>query len=481
MRSNAAGMAGGGASGVAGSGAQAGHGGTTNSGTGGTPNAPGGMSAGGMAGVGASGDPNGGSLGTSDCPVTATSVQSTAIPTVFTVTFTTTLPNVASAEIEFGRMGASTTMVAPVDLTQPNYATYLLGMKQSATYIYRIKLTMADGTSCRSPDHAVTTGTLTGAPTPQIALTDPAHHAPGFIVQNTNAGAEGRVFILDSDGDVVWLSPNGVLVNDVSRAHFSWDARQIYAVRGNPNNAGGSITAMAVDGTNVRPLPNTDAAHHDLAAIPGGLAILRWHGSDASAPTELVEISDDGSEKTVLTDVANVYASSAYHPNSIHYYARDDSYTLGDTDPSLYVKLTRSGELVWQFGGANPKDPAKNFDGVTPWQANHGHHLAADGTFAFFNNGPGFGPTGVTMCAAVVYKLDESNLKATPVTTFTGLNSWILGDVQLLPNGNVLVTASMNAVIAELTPAGDTVLKLSGFGQLGYSEFRTSLYGTPQY
>jgi hypothetical protein len=427
----------------------------------------------GASGMGASG------MGTSACPLTATAVQSAAVPTVFTVTFATTLSDVVAAEIDFGPAGSPPTMVAPVALAQPNYATYLLGMKQNAGYAYRVKLTSAAGGTCSSTDYSITTGALTGGPTPEVMLMDAAHHEAGFVVQSINQGDEGRAFILDGDGDMVWLSPSGLLMNDLSRAHFSWDGRRIYIVRANPLNQGGSITSMALDGTDVQTLPNTAAAHHDLAATPGGIAILRWNGPDTSASTEVVEVGDDGSEKTVLADVTSVYNSSAVHTNSIHYYDRDQSYTIGDTDPSLYVKVSRSGELVWQFGGQDPKDPSKDFGGVTTWQANHGHHFAADGTFAFFNNGPGFGVT--TMGAVVVYKLDEATLTATPVTSFTGINSWILGDVQVLENGNFLVTASLSGFITELTPAGDTVMTISGLGQLGYSEFRRSLYGPPQY
>ncbi len=464
-------------------GATSGGGGATSGGGsatsgGGSATSGGSATAGASTSTGGMGTSGAGSSSTPGC-VTATAVQSRAVPTVFTVTFTTTLPDVAGAEIDFGPEGSALAMVAPVDITQPNYATYLLGMKQSASYVYRVKATDAAGESCSSADYPITTGALMGGPTPEVTIADAAHREAGFIVQSINQGDEGRALILDGDGDLVWLSPSGLLVNDLSRAHLSWDARRIYTVRGNPLNQGGNIVSMALDGTDVQTLPNSEAAHHDLAALPGGIAILRWNGPDSTASTEVVEVSDDGTEKKVLADVTSVYNSSAIHTNSIHYYDRDQSYTIGDTDPSLYVKVSRSGELVWQFGGQDPKDPSKNFDGVTTWQANHGHHFAADGTFAFFNNGPGFGLT--TMGAVVVYRLDETTLTATPVTSFTGINSWILGDVQVLANGNFFVTASLGGFVTELTPAGDTVMTISGLGQLGYSEFRSSLYGPPQY
>jgi hypothetical protein len=171
--------------------------------------------------------------------------------------------------------------------------------------------------------------------------------------------------------------------------------------------------------------------------------------------------------------MGSVYASSTFHTNSVHYYATDDTYTVGDRNPSLYVKLSRSGQLIWQFGGSNPKDPSKFFTGVPTWSINHGHQLLSDGTFLFFNNGAN---------EAWGYTLDTTTMTAGKILSYTasGATSAVLGDVQRLPNGNVLVTFSTSGQIHEISPAGALVAKLTA-SEFGYAEFRESLYGPPPY
>jgi hypothetical protein len=146
---------------------------------------------------------------------------------------------------------------------------------------------------------------------------------------------------------------------------------------------------------------------------------------------------------------------------------------VGDRNPSCYVKLTRGGQLVWQFGGNNPKDPSKFFTGVPVWSINHGHQLLPDGTFVFFNNGSN---------EAWAYALDTEAMTATKLLGYTasGAMSSVLGDAQRLPNGNYLVTFSTAGQIHEITPAGTLVAKFTS-ASFGYAEFRESLYGPPPY
>src|SRR6185436_12973487 len=154
----------------------------------------------------------------------------------------------------------------------------------------------------------------------------------------------------------------------------------------------------------------------------------------------LVERAKDGTVTTVVPDFGALYDTSVsgnrFHPNSLHYHAWDDSYTISDTYPRLYVKVSRKGDLLWQFGGSNPKDPTKHFQ-VTWSGENHGHHLLSDGTFLFFSN---------YTSTARVFKLDETTMTATSGLAYTpnpAINTGALGDVQRLPNGNILVTFSV--------------------------------------
>ena len=102
--------------------------------------------------------------------------------------------------------------------------------------------------------------------------------------------------------------------------------------------------------------------------------------------------------------------------------------------------------------------------------------MLPDGTFYLFNNGTGMGGSSTVRG----FKLNTSNMTATSSFTYmgSGVNSMVMGDVEGLPNGNVLVTASTSGQITEVTTAGQVIatFKTNAFG---YTEYRDSLYGPP--
>jgi len=439
-------------------------GGTT--GAGGTKGTGGATSTGGATG-------SAGNAGTAACTITATSSFSTAIPTVAAVTWSTTLSNVSKAEIDFGPAAGGTTLVAPVDLAQASYRTLLLGMKPSTGYTYKIVATNASG-SCASSSYTIMTGALpSSAPKVTTSIANASAHDKGFII--TSTGLSGNTtFIIDADGTVVWSAAGPSMP---SRSHMSWDGTHMYMMALNVLNTNqGNIESVAMDGTGNTPLAGLTTSHHDLTAIPGGFATMLWNKAGTDAPCSLVERADaTGTFTTVVADMSSVYNSTTntFHSNAVHYYPSDNSYTVGDRNPSLYVKLSRTGSLLWQFGGSNPKDQSKFFTGVPTWSVNHGHQLLADGTFLFFNNTPN---------EAWIYRLDTTNMTAAKTLTYTatGASSSVLGDVQQLPNGNYLVTFSTSGQIHEISPSGALVAKFTSTS-FGYSEFRESLYGQPPY
>jgi len=412
--------------------------------------------------------------GAGGCTITATSSLAT-IPTVGIVTFTTDAAAPTTAQIHFGLASTGPTLIAPVDLTAANYRTLLLGMKGSSMYVYRIVVVSAAGT-CTSPDYTIMTGAVpSSVPKPTVMLVNAATHAKGFIV--TSSGLSGsQAFILDSDGAPVWWA---TAPQSPSRAHMSWDGKEMYMLALNVQNTGGNVAKIGMDGTGaMNNLSGVSTSHHDFTAIPGGIATMLWNTSGMDAHCSVVERASNGTMTTVVADVNSIYSSASFHSNAIHYYPFDDSYTVGDRNPNLMVKITRKGALVWQLGGSDPKDQSEFFSGAGTWQVNHGHHLLANGNFLFFNNGAMSG--GQSMMREL--KLDTGTMTATSVMTYqaSGISSNVLGDVQRLPNGNTLVTYSVTGNIHEVSPSGQLVwsLKTNNFG---YSEWRETLYGPPPY
>jgi hypothetical protein len=421
-----------------------------------------------------------GTAGTIACTINAQSSLSTAIPTVGIVTWTTDLPGMSSAQINFSLAdGSGTTMVAPVDLSQPAYRTLLLGMKASRAYNFQIVANASSG-ACASQSYMLTTGPVsTDLPALTMQVANAAAHDRGFIVTSSasNGLLPNMAYILDADGDPVWWAPAPA---SPSRAHMSWDGDSMWIVALNVENDGGEMRQVSMDGlTAENNIAGLASAHHDFTPIPGdGIAVMLWNTSATNAPNSLVERSSDGTMTTIVSDFSSLYNSPTFHPNAIHYYPSDDTYTISDRDPNLFVKITRAGALIWQFGGTNPIDPSKFFTvaGGT-WQINHGHQLLDDGNFLFFNNGPPGGPS-----IAREYHLDTTTWTASTVWTYqlSGVVSTVLGDAQRLPNGNTLVTFSTSGRIQEVDPSGNVVMTVRpSTSSFGYADFRESLYGQP--
>ena len=409
-----------------------------------------------------------------DCGFTVDTPQvSTAIPTVGIVTWSAT-SEIQQAEIQFGPAGGALTMKAPVDLAEPNYRTLLLGMKSESDYQFQI-VAQAGGQSCTSETYTLTTG---AAPndvprvTPMVQQADKA--AAGFFV-TVNYSRGGYAFIFDADGDPVWWS-EGSPGNkpEPSGVRMDFEGKAIWTVTGNPTASGnGLIRRTSMDGSDVQDLDSVDA-HHDLAPLPGGsvAALIHSGGNCAS----IIEVHPDMSVTDLIPDVSAIYTPVMQcHPNAILYHPEDESFTVSDRNPNLYVKVSKTGDIHWQFGGNNPLGPHIQ----ESWNVNHGHHLLANGNFLFFNNNGRGGVGSAAQSPVWEFSMNVDGLSATELWHYvSNNNSAALGDVQRLYNGNTLITYSISGVVHEVDEGGQLVRSFQT-ESLGYMMHRESLYGAP--
>jgi hypothetical protein len=432
----------------------------------------------------------GGASSSGDCSFTIISnALSSKISTVGVVEWSTTLGSLSDAKIVYTLDAASTSILnkggsAPVDLKQANYKTLLLGLKQLSNYKFHIEATSSDGTACVSEDYTLPkTGTLSGAPTINRTATNPSAQANGFIV--TSGGMSGGgAFIIDADGAVVWYS---AAPNQCSRARMDYEGTNMWMLSLNVGNSGGEMRFVSMDGqTSKNNVSGLSAAHHDFTVVPHKIAAMVWASSGSDPESNLVEMASDGtgSATTAFKIGTNLYVggSSAFgggtnkfHANSILYHPADDSFTIGDRNPNLYVKVSHAGAVQWQIGGSCTNSPAGASKCVAgTWQVNHGHHLLDNGNFLLFNNGNS-GASHV-----LEYKMSSgSTLSTTLVKDFTSgsTSSMVLGDVQRLPNGNTLITYSASGQIIEVDSSWATVQTLKA--NFGYADWRETLYGPP--
>lgn len=413
------------------------------------------------------------------CTVTPTGMIAPKVNTVGVVTFTTD-QTVTSARIEFKNMAGGDTLVAPVDVNAADYRTLLLGMKPNATYSY--KVIVNDDPNCASAEGSLTTGMI---PTSVAAITKSGSGAmKGFYVVSVYAAGKPSL-ILDQDGDIVWYG-GGVTGNEgTSRSRMDYNGKYMWSIAANPFPNQGAIRRVSMDGEeDTTNLPGTELRHHDLTALPDGSMTFLVHlGATRPSCSKIVELSPAGAVKEVVGDINEIYKQvNDCHPNSIHYHSGDDTYTLGDREASLFVKIKRDGELIWQLGGGSPM--GDSFAGAGTWNISHGHHLfeqAGKLHMLVFNNNAGVGgPTDPNGSKVLEFELDETAMTANKIWTLGVDGTTVMGDVQRLPNDNTMVAMTTKGVIREVGPGDATVNEFTLRNtQIGYVDYRPTLYGKP--
>lgn len=415
------------------------------------------------------------------CDFTVNHTPSPAIGTVQIVNWFTTLPNVSEAHIDFGLTGSELATSAPVDLAEPGYRTLLLGMKGDRSYSFRI-VASSGATSCTSAELSFTTGPAPDAPI--ITKSGSGSGASqGFIIATSGLNApldSVSVFIFDTDGDVVWWTTNDVL--NITGARMSWDGKTMYSVCAYAND----IFGVSMDGVQARAYPELNGANHDLAVLPDG-GVATMVAGTRYTPSTFAEMKADGTVVTIVPDLELLFEYDD-HANAVHYYPEDDSFTLSNLYSTI-VKFKRTGEIVWRIGGEEALTDALELNGLEPWRNNHGHHLTADDHLLIYSNFLEDDPTNPSTpfsSGVVEVRLDEEAATATKTWEYAdGSLTEQLGDVQRLPNGNVLITHSNIARVVEVTPSGDVVQSFDNQPidgrriSFGYTMFRTSLYGPP--
>lgn len=362
---------------------------------------------------------------------------------------------------------------APVPLSKAGYRTLLLGLKQSRDYTFHIEATRA-GQTCVGPTYTLpTTGRFPTAPPLTVDVTQPEARQPGFIVTSSGTSTPDSAFIIDADGDIVWYLEGPL---NTTRALIDYEGENLWMIGLNVLNSGGEMRYVSMDGIQEqRNVAGLEYAHHDFTVMPGGkVAALVWREPGVDPESELVIRSPDGTVERPFAIGGNLYLSDAFHANAIHYLPFDGSFTISDRNPSLIVKVSGTGTVDWQLGGACAGAPAGTRCAPQDWQVNHGHHLLEDGTVVLFSNGA----SGRSHVIELDLDMGASAFGAALVKDYTGDGSGrTLGDVQRLPGGHTLVTYSNDGAIVELDASWSEVQRFSA--RVGYSSWRPTLYGPP--
>ena len=372
--------------------------------------------------------------------------------TVFIVTWSVDLPSADSAFIEFGPDTDYGT-IAPVDLSEPDYRTLLLGMNPSSTYEFRIVAT-SGGTQYASQNHQIETGAATNLVTvSDFEVIDEAAHEPGFIVTSVGDTA----VIIGPDGDIVWWHESTV-AELVTAARMSDDGKSMWLA---PRHTDASametlpLERVSMDTLEVQVYEGT-AVSHDLTPVSGETMAFIDHGSWGGACTDSVlEIDNSGATREVFR--AWEYLDGC-HINAVRYNATEDVYTVSDRSSTIFV-VNRDGEVQWRLS-----DVVSN---ASYGENQHGHHLLQDEILILANSA----------ASSTTLALGYSRVDGSPTYEYDGGEfTNILGTVQRLPGGTTMVTYSNAGAIHEADLEGNTVMRLQT-SLMGYAAWRADLYG----
>jgi hypothetical protein len=428
-----------------------------------------GAGGGGMAGAGSGGMAGGGPV---SCSFTVTTALSVRIPTVGIVDWSTDLPNVNSARIEFG-LDTSYGMTAPVSLAEPNYRTLLLGMKASRTYHFRI-VAQAGTSTCTSSDRTILTGPLPSN-LPSLDVTTTSARAGGFLLipQYQGSAAAGTAYIVDADGDIVWWYAIG---GNASGARMSYDGRYMWINGANvPETQGANVHRVSMDGVTDENLSSAFAGQRlMLSVLPDEtVAFFAYSANDCE---DIKERAPNGTVRPIVNTGTVHGATAGCDVRAVEYSPDDDTLLISDYGNNSVIKVRRNGEVVWVLGG-----PASDFTGVgATWDRQSGVDALTTNQLLIFNNGS----PGGTGSLAIEIAINLGSMAAFRTFTYQpmpAINNQIMGDVQRLWNGNTIVAYSVRGELHEVTPAGLVAQQIVWpIGHaFGHVVKRQTLYGPP--
>jgi hypothetical protein len=441
-----------------------------------------GMSTGGTAAGGTGG-------GSASCTFDQTSSVSPKIGTVGIVTFSTSLAGVQSAKIDFG-LTTSYGLTAPVDLTQPNYRTLLLGMKSSRTYHYRITATGPSG-DCQSPDYTIMSGPLANGlvkPTVTKMPTDASVLAGGFLITGqyvANSSGSGPAYIIDSDGDIVWWFN---IEDYVTGAVMDYAGTHMWINNHPPNLADAKVHRVSMDGMTDEDLTSQmSRLSHQLTVLPDESVAFYADDGGKDGCSDIKQRTPDGKVRTIVNSQTALGTTGQCHVNDIQYSPMDDTLIFSDHIHCSVAKIKRTdGSVVWILNGAT-----KTFTGDVWLGSEHGIHVLGLDDFLIFNNNSRSVAGSTTSVAVgtgdgsqvIEIKLDLSAKTVKEIWSYkaNGISyqTDVMGDVQRLWNGNLVVAFGGKGVIQEITADGTVLQEMKTTTNFGYIQKRQTLYGPP--
>jgi hypothetical protein len=192
--------------------------------------------------------------------------------------------------------------------------------------------------------------------------------------------------------------------------------------------------------------------------VGSGRVLLEWHSLDH------IPVADSYWPLSADWDYV--------HLNSIEV-DRDENLLVSSRNTHTIYKVDRkSGAIIWRLGGKH-SDFQLAPEAVFAWQ--HDARRQPDGTITVLDNGN-------ALSRAVALNVDETRRRVSLQRAFTHpskLHSTSQGNVQVLPNGNVLVGWGAQPYVSEFSATGELLFDAQlGTDYVSYRAYRIPWSGT---
>ncbi len=423
-----------------------------------------------------------------------------AAPSTLRLTFST--PNPTIAVVEFGPTSAYGWSSVPTPTAQTSHHIQVPGFPPGEDWHWRVRVDGVDGVYETLDQSFTGTAFPPGEiPTFDIGIREEGAFQSGFrIAPSLGVGGVNFITIVNDDGSPIWWT--------VFESPFA--ATQAYMTAD-----GSGISYLLADYTRDTDIgkivrqdwcgetlleARAEWGHHDFLVRPDGgytfvAADIRDHEGTPVVGDAVVEMDADGGNATAIWSTWDHLAvtvppgcTPAFYPqgcdwthgNGIAYQASEDAYFYSSHAVSAIARLERNGGVdrgattTWIVSPVAPPATIGFADDATAWKNQHGFKPVGDDEYILFDNGPGDVSTPSEVRRV---RIDPAGGDVTTVwnSEYDGQHtSLLLGDVQLLPNGNYYVGWGSEAEITELRADDEAVLWQANF-ELGVALAFTNL------
>jgi hypothetical protein len=325
-------------------------------------------------------------------------------------------------------------------------------------------------------------------PTVTKSPTNPAVLAGGFLITGQyvqNAGGTTPAFILDADGDIVWWYN---VVDYVTGVVMDYAGTHMWINNHPPNLANAKVHRVTMDGLTDEDFSSKMVElSHQLTVLPDETVAFYAADSGTQGCSDIKEMAPGPgyAVKTIVNSQTALGTTGQCHVNDIQYSPQDDTLVFSDHIHCAVAKIKRSdGSTVWILNGAT-----KTFTGDTWLGSEHGIQILGLDDFLIFNNNSlsiaGSTQPGGTGDGSGALEI-KLNLTAKTVTkiwsykaTGNAYQTDVMGDLQRLANGNIVIAFGGKGIIQEIDASGNVLQEMRTTTNFGYIQKRPTLYGPP--